>query len=1708
MSSTGESAGQLADLLKRFQSLYDCHRFLDLYSLTSGYWNSSTDVDSLPVDALVLGGRLAERLGGLRLSRWLLRRAFQRDPANPRVRYFTRGLNPLRMSLLDELKAFTDNPDIGGEDMDVRASWYASFAYSWAVLRDFDRAYDCMRVAHSLFPNDSWMLSCESEIHGMADRWTDALRSAESALEADPHAPFSFHSLGIALVNLGRVEEAAARLSAEAESCQYYWLVIGACWHQCALAETLDGEQRRTVLDGARKLAARLPDLMPLADRESLKSVARANLDIAVLADDYAEIERWISEVHSPYHRQLLANLARNAKGKRIRLHFRRFVQKHAACLPTSITAAMSAGGMNISADEMASDITFGGTAEWAAADWLRARGYYVRFFSATPEVAAGLIRNQIAFIIILESEESGHAVAVVGIDERAETILVHDPQSFRSSEYLLRILDPLSSPLGIIGMAVVRPEHAILLDSLLPPESAVMTAAQEQSKQGRLHGLSAARQAIANLPDGFSAHPGARYLEAVQLLEDGQVGQALGKLTELLRQFPKSPPVRVRFISACRALGDTALLRQALKDIVEEGILPGLEAKQDWIFPPGRYVYEYADLLRLSNDTRDRAESLLISLIRRQANSAGAWHNLADLLWTERDIKGALLSYGISSCLDESNEHFAGAYADALHAERREEDGFQWLESRVRRFQDSPYAVSTWITWISTLEARGHPERALAACNEALAQNNTSAQLLSFAVPFFARMGDWTRADAELGRLRDAGLPHAFFEASTRLHQMRGDLEGAARSATAWIAELPHSINARYSMLGIISESEGEEAAVRISLQWMRENKDHEDFEEAYCAQLDRALATKWRKYSVILRRLRRNPEDAWAWRELTFTCLYQYNLADDRKRKRLEPRITRYLDECDRTSAGAVQTVRAHALWDEYRGDWAAAVAGSLKSIELDPEVSYSYLRAWECSSRLKAGEREDLWSRMEPMLVNSPGRRLPIAREIMRLLAERFGVAAAEKSMENWKIARPEDPDILEAAADLLIEHGHGRSDAVRAIAMLEPAVLRYPYHSGLFFSLANAYRRAGRDPDAEVVLAEIARRHPDSVYARIQLAWIKQRKGDAQGAFEILDAAMAAAPRDATLLDARVQILIENARFDEAIPQIEDGLCRLPMDVNWRRWAIALFIRCGADDKAIQAARDGVEAYPRGAYLWLMLGGTLNKMRRHAEVGEIESCLRKSLELNCALFEAADLLSILLTEQRRYDDATKIMLDIEPRMADPSPANGRLAWIRRQRGQRSEAVTDLANVLTAAPWDSWGWDLLMDWLEEDAARDLTHQLLQNIPPPMYTNTSFRLRRLLLLEGAKVDTKQLDGEWDTLLRDFPEDVSLHARRYDNLIEATRWQDASAVIDSIAKVEPDNPFILARRCEMLSLDNKKDEALDIAMRICFLPVEEHTWPSENVWSVARSGGFAERLHKRFSQHLLDGNKPTLNSFSLAAAYVMRHSTKVHARPRITAWFPCRGARELIRLFNEVTKAPWNSSEYRALIYGILCDYGYHGLAIRLSARIDPASVTTVSEWAEIGRAFVGCHLYAKARKLFKAWRERTGVAMWMISNYIISLSRINRDQLQERYNSSRDALAGLPHDHCAKYLAHLQAEACALLDNKDDFLSTWKSLGRYFDGKLEKGEYFKTEDFHLLTNIPKLAKYLMDKREVLARILFWKLWLRRIREVPRYFS
>jgi tetratricopeptide (TPR) repeat protein len=1688
------------------QELYDSNRFLDAFQQSAEYWKPSTSIQNLSVDELILGGRLAMRLGGGRLSRRLFRAAYARDPANPRVRYFTKHVRRRRSGLLDDLQEFEANPDLCAEDPETQAAWIAAHAIVWAFLRDFTRAHLCLESARSLQCRDEWVTCCESDVLGLEGRWREALESAELAWEIKPGAPWAAQSLSTSLLNLGRVEESARRLTEASENCQSYEVVRLACWYQSALAETLDGGSRQKALDHARVLAERLPTLAPLADRDCRRFLAHTRLDIAELADDRAERERWAEEVRIPFYRKILANLRKNPGGRRIRLPFHPAIQKREACLPTSLASALATLGERLDPDVMAAEITFGGTAEWAAAEWLEKRGLTVRFFSVTAETATRLIKNGIGFVLGLEGEDNAHAVAVVGLDEAAGTLIVHDPMAYRTVEYLLESFAENYEPLGLKGMVVVPAQKAAVLDRLLPENDvALMTAAHMYGKALVLHGPTAARDVVLNIAEKLPSHPGTRLLRTVHAAEDGRVSEALLGFQQLLEQFPKSPSLRSRLIGACRSQGNTALMRTTLAGVVERGVLPGVQSQQEWLYPPARYVCEYADILRFSAESCQHAGSLLYTLVRRQPQSADAWHVLGDLLWKARDMDGALLCFRLASCLAADNEHYAFAYGDALARNHQAEEGFAWLEGRVRKFGKSSRGARTWITWIGMLEAWGRPERALSTATEALAEHRRSAEMLVFVVPFLARMGRWQEAEDLLSQLERLGNLPLFQEAAVDFYRLQGDLQKSIERAEDWVREVPRHMPARYALVDLVAKRDGTRPALELAARWLRDHPGHDELEKLYYSQLDRAGEGKRKKYSVLLRRVKRNPEDGWAWRDLALCCIEDYEKAGERRRARLQARVLALIAECDRTAPDDVATIRVHARWQQARAQWPEAVAGWLDSIDRDPASFYGYQRVWDCSAGFSAERRWEVWERIEPMLLRCPGH-LAIARNTVLLLAQRFGITVAEDAVSRWKEARPADPEITEAFADLLLERGQGRTDAERAYALLCPAVDRFPHHVGLRFSLVSTCRKLGKVAEAEDGLREIVRRHPDNSAARIQLAWVHEFHGDGDQAIKLLDEAANRDPQNTQISEAVTQILIRHESFDRAKKLIGDVLERTPRDIYWRNRAVRLLQDCGDEEGAVEAARTSVRVYPRSAYFWFLLGTTLNQLRRFAQPGEIERCFRRSLALNAMAFDAADGLAQLLVEQRQYEDAEQIIQSIEPRLCDLSTARGRLAWIHRQQGRKPEARQEMASTVRTYPWYLWGWSVLMEWLVEDQAWEQARTLLETVPQELRTDPQFRRQRLVALEKAGVPVDVLDAEWSLLLCDFPEELSLHLHRYDLLRQGRRLAEAQTVLNAIRPLEPDNPFYLARLAEVRAEEKKSDEAIAALQRIFFAEVKTSNWPPDYAWAAIKKAQLAERAYQEIRRSLEKQIRPTPRALFILCSYALEQgkSAKVVRQKPWASWFPDRGVKELLSLLELADRSPWVDGAYRAIIFDQLSSMGHYRLVIRYWKKHMAEVEADVASWAQTGRALASLKRKAQTRKLLSSWRSRKGVGMWVVANYVTCLSAFWPTQLREIVASSGDALRELPHDYCARFLAHVRAEACILLGDKQGLRDTWSQYRSYFDCKENKQEWFESGRRHLLTDIPMTVRFLQQNETGLYRKMVWGLRWKHILRSP----
>ena len=1684
------------------QQLYDSNRFLDAYHRSSEYWKPSTPIKHLSVEELILGGRLASRLGGWRLSRWLFREAYARDPGNPRVRYFTRHVRRRRSGLLEDLREFEKNPAICAGVPEIPAWWLASDAVTWALLRDFTHAHECLRRALSLHGRDEWITSCESDVLGLEDRWGEALQCAELAWEISPGTPHAARSLSASLLNLGRVKESADRLAAASEDCQSYEIVQLACWYKCALAESLDGDGRCLALGDALRLAERLPALAPLADRNPRNFFARFRLDIAEQADDHAEMEHWAEEARVPFYRKVLANLRQNPSGRRIRLPFTRTIQKHEACLPTSLASAMATVGQHLDLDRMASEITFGGTFEWAAAEWLEKQSFSVRFFPVTRDTATRLIKSGIGFVLLLEGDDNAHAVAVVGMDEGAGTLIVHDPMAYRTTEYLVESFAKNRDPLGIKGMTAVPLEKKALLDQLLPEDDgAIMTAGQLHQKTLILQGPAAARKIVDDVKRRFPAHPGTRLLHAIQAAEDGHIGEALRDFQQLLNEFPNSPSLRSRLIAACRVKGNTALMRDTLAGVVEQGSLPGVQSQQDWFFPPARYVSEYADLLRFSEATRDSARSLLNGLIRRQPQAAGAWHVLGDLAWQERDTEASLLSLRIASCLASDSEHYAISYANALAQVHREEEAFSWLEKRVRKFGSAPRAAGTWVSWIRCLEEWGCPDRAVSACTEALAQQSTSPELLGFVVPFLARMGRWQEAEANLGLLERTGNLPVFREAAVEFYRLRGDLQQSVEQAEGWVREVPRAMPARYALADLIAKRDGPLEALKLTSRWLADQPGHDELEELYYRQFDRSGEPRHKKYSLLLRRVKRNAEDGRAWRELTLCCIQDFEAAHDRKRRRLQARIEAFLRECYRTGTEDPGTIRVRARWHEACGRWKEAVASWIGSIEVEPASPYAYERLWECSAGFHPEERREVWRAVEPILLRSPGH-LAIVQNTLPLVAQRFGLSEAEESVQRWRRLRPDDPEISKSFADLLLEQGHGRSDAERAYAALCPAVDHFPYHVGLRFSLVHACRKLGLHKEAEEALQEMIRRHPDNAEIRIQLAWVYELRGQSDGAQKLLEQAAVSDPQNYRVSDALIQILIRHGRFDLAKNIVRETLERAPRDVNWRTRAIRLLIECGDQDAAVEVAREGVRVYPRGAYLWFLLGTTLNQLRLFATPGEIEACYRRSLSLNSVFFDAADLLSMLLVEQRRYDDGAQVIEGIRPGMCDPSPAHGRLAWIRRQEGKHREAREEMASTVGKFPWYQWGWNLLMEWIAEDQAWDQARELLGAIPEQLRAVPQFRHQRLAVLEKAGLPVEALNAEWSELLRDFPEELPLHLHRYDLLREGKRVQEAQAVLHSLRPLDANNPYYLARLVEVYGEEEREDEAIAAMQRIFFAEGESTVWPSDYAWQSLGRAQLTAKAYQVARQALASQRRPTPHAFLILCSHALEQAgtPKIIPQPLWITWFPDDGVKELLSLLKMADQTAWVNGQYRARAFERLNGVGHYRLVVRYWRKHQGQVEGNVATWSETGRALASLNRRNAVRKLLSSWRKRRGVSMWTVANYVNCLSTVWPSDLKETIASCGDALRDLPHDHCARCLAHIRAEACALLGDKVVLRETWDRYRSYFDCKENSGEWFPPKYRHLLTDIPMLVRFLEQNEVGLYRRTVWSLRWRHV--------
>ena len=1631
--------------LRHVIEFYEANRFLDAYEATQPLWRRPEVAEELSVEQLVHAGRLAGRLGGPRLRRWLFRLAYRREADHPLVVYFVGDGRPGRVHVLEDLIRFEHREDLNSGSPAWDASWQSHQAIVWAWVRGFDRAHELLAKAKESNCERAWVSTCEAWVFCHEDRWDEALAAAERAWEISPGSPAAAAILKRVLGMMGRLAEAVDRLLPVAQAGQSHETLAIAITGMTALAERSDRADRERLAGSAYELCGRLGDLAPLADREIRAEIAHLQMHAAMIVGDRELIGRHAADVRAGFLRTFCANLDANPDGRQMVLPYRPVFQKHMTCMPSSIAAAAGVFGVTLDEDALAAELTYGGTAAWRVLDWLRANGFAAKVFIVTPSLCASLIESGLPFVISMKRPGSAHATAVIGLDEAGGVLMIHDPSSQGWVRALVDRIDEEEKPFGPEGLVFVPQDRAEDLKIIPDHASRPAEAYVEYTKTTETKGPRSAQGVVRALAQAYPDHPLTRRLDALYRAATGELYSAIQIQESLVAEYPNSIVLRGEFLWSLHRTADRARIRTVLSEIVDRGRIRGNELGLVWRYPPAIYVAQYADHLGVTAQGFPRAEKLIWKAVRAEPQAAVAYHALADIYVRQGKGPQSVLPYKVASLLERDNDHFARAHADALRRSGREEDGLAYLSRRVEQLGQLVSGSGAWITVVAALEDYGRPDEAIEAMLRAQSQRTGDADLYSFATRFWIRMGEWDRADAALSAVEATGHRAMYLEAAVCAAELKGDWRRALALCRDWVRELPESVFACQVLLRLSACENGTRASLDLAREWVRSREAHEEFEELLVDALRRS-SEKAEAEQIVRTRLDRNPLDAWAWRELAYLLLEKFELSGAEDRKAILAEIEQIAAEAQRLAPQQAPTYILRSHLAEAHGQYAEAAELLLEAASAEPETGYCYDHAWDHADELSAEMRDRVRHGLEEQLLRTIGP-LHNARGLCFQIAAHYGAKEAERSIAQWQQQAGDDPEVIEAQVDLLLEFGQGRSDARRAVEILQPAIRRFPNHFDLRLSLAHAHRVLLEEDEEVALWREVLRREPINTFARRRLADMLARRGELDSAVELLRTATRFDPQDRAAWSETAGLLWENQRRDEALATAQEGLGAIPESVELLEQAVDYALELDRHELAVALARDGVDRMAGGAYYWFILAMTLQRSHVTNDLVEIEQALRKSLERNASLVEAAGELSAVLVQTGRYDEAREIMNGLLPLGSGPGPIHSQLAWITRTRGESSKAIDEMAEVVRSWPRHKWAWLQLMEWLEIDEDWDRAKSVLAEVHPVIGDDPGLSSRRLLLLGAAGVPADELDGQWDQLLYDFPEHQSVHLRRFDLLLDREEFDRAEAVLTAIESFHPRSGFLLARKVRLLARADRPADAVSAAMAVWQLPGEDDAWSCETAWAALDEIGMTRPAAQAVLDWVHDGRRVQPRALALTVedlhvlaprrGLLARLATLLHLRP---PWV----AQPLCELLEVLSKADWDDGSYTATVLEALNTTRLRGYALEYWRRnTDPCRRRT-PVWQIVGLVLSDLDDWPSLRSWMRDWREHQAVNMWAIVNYSLSLRKYEGlgEDLEELYATSRDVLEHLQHDHSARYHIATLCEATLRLRKQEEFI------------------------------------------------------------------
>lgn len=1485
---------------------------------------------------LVLAARLAWHLGGMRLSDWIIRRAYRVAPLDCETRYYY-GYSLLRRSgPYRTWRWMRAQDDFAQASADVRSSWHALLGEVAASLRDFTAAEHWLAQAKADAPQSAWVRVCAAYVLEQQDRYDDALTESQRALELRPNYRPAVQSTAHLLSLLDRDAEAVNLLRATGER-----LESGALSGQLfgLLMELKQYEQAEVALQ-------RFIELSPLLEKKQLKSLNAQRAEIAYHQENFDAAITFADESSSPFHKAVAERLRdpvnRTAPAKLLQVGFVR--QHRMTCAPATLSALSRYWSMPADHLQVADEICYDGTSHYNERKWATTHGWIAREFTVTEPITQALIDRDVPFTFTTVDPGSAHLQAIIGYDARRGTVLIRDPFWRNAGESLADKLLEKYSAYGPRGMVLVPQAQADKLADLELPDAPLWDVLHQLDHALEQNQRETAESLAAELEQTAPNHRLALEARRRLAIYDGHPARHLAVVEQLIEQFPKTTSLQLERLQLQRHQTRRAERLQICEQLCAERECHPI------------FWQLLAEELQGDARRREDMRQLLLKGIRRWPSEAFNYKLLANIHWDERRYDEALELYRIAACLGDKDEALVESYFAAARWRRQTGDVLQLLEDRFLRFgAKSYYPARTLVRAYLDLNREAD---ALATLEKAIARRPEDGLLLLYSADIYLQVSHANagRAQELLQQAKGKSPPAAWERVSARLAQFTGQPQQALAHWRVLVGFQPMAVDGQRAIALLLAQTEGPTAALQYLQQLARQFPCFFPFTELWIEWLREETADV--REAAIREVLEINPDDAWLQRELA------YLLADSR-------RFDEAWQHCD--LAGKIEPRHPSYLYlrgliFSEQGKVAEAHEAMRQTIAASVDSDFA-INGWInlCTSLT---QRQQVLQFIQEELV----RQVTTGEGLLTWREHALNTLAADEVLALLRDALASRPDLWPAWS-AVVRQLLGMNLLDEAWSLIEQATQKFPLTVRLWLDRALVARARLDSPGEVESLTNALRINPDWSAAARLLADVHERRGQRQEARQVLEQSLARNPLDVVAACHLAELQWRLGERAAAVDRLEKAAILEPgYESAWD----SLSEHCrelGCEDRAIAAARGLAALRPGESRSWLRLASALPM----ESLDEKLAALRRAIELNPRCDSAYDQQAVALALRERWDEA--IAACNPPAYADQPPAELRLrhGWVEAHRGNLPEAVRIVEALVGDEPHLYPAWARLCDWyfqLGNHPQYLVAAEALVRISPQHEVSL-----------GYLAEARQLNGDQAGAKEVYVRAFELNPRYefagiclFDMQLEAGEIEAAARTIATL-HAHGEGPLIEARRVQLAAKRQDVSLATSLLPGICRNSTDNE-WPIRMACEAMVAAGWSEQAQQVVSRCVADEE---LINPELANQWVRLQTAAGNwsLGSQIRQLMP-RGrlGEQSVKAFVEcvIRGENWNAFHY-------FYTSNWHWLS------------ENVICWGAVGRGLCSFRHYVDGERWCRDWQQRSEVLPWMLVNVVEAFRATGRD-------------------------------------------------------------------------------------------------------------